>query len=424
VLVAFAVTCATASGGPRTAESQIEVPGDQPPLAKAVGAAAPGDTILLDAGTYSPSVVVPSSKHDLTIRGADRNAVVFDGHNARKNAITVHANGVTIENISAHSYLGNVFYWEDVRGFNAHYLTVWNIQGYGVYSEGSTDGTVPAYASTSYAAAISRLGPARGRIAYSKDDGHIWVVNADGRDARRVTSSSSARDIDPSWSPDGQKIVFKAVPTSAAPNSRASVIVVSNLDGAGRHPISPHRDVESPRWSPDGTLIAFQLKGRIALVRPDGRGLKVLPIRGGCPSWAPDSKLIAICGDDGHIYTIAPDGSGRRRLTIADGVTDVPGPWSPDGKRLSLVRERRQEVGMLFNEGDIYVINADGSSPKRVTRIPGYEAPNAWLRSGEIIFPRYGASGGARWFAVRADGRDLRWLSQLRIAFDPIDWHE
>ena len=273
-----------------------------------------------------------------------------------------------------------------------------------------------ALASASHATPSGRVGSTSGRIAYSKGDGHIWVVYADGRGARRVTSSS-ARDIDPSWSPDGRRIVFKAVPATAAPNSRASAIVVTNIDGSGRHAISPPQDVESPSWSPDGTLIAFQLKGKIALVQPDGRGLRVLPVHGGCPSWTPDSHVIAICGDDGGIYTITLDGGALRRLAGAQGAMDLPGPWSHDGKRLSFVRERRQG-------GDIYVMNADGSHQRRVTNFPGTEAPNAWLRSGEIIFPRYGTSGGARWFEVRADGRGLRRLPQLRIAFDPLAWHE
>ena len=263
-----------------------------------------------------------------------------------------------------------------------------------------------------HAIASTQIGADGGGIAYSKGDGHIWVVNANGRGAHRVTSSPSARDVDPSWSPDGRQIVFKSVPATSGPKSRASAIVVVNIDGSGRRVVSPAQDVESPSWSPDGTLIAFQLKGHIALVRPDGRELRVLPVDGGCPSWAPDSDVIAICGDDGNIYAIGRDGSVRRRLTRAGG-PDEPGPWSHDGTHLSFLRH-----------GNIYVMNADGSHQKRVTNFPGTEAPNAWLKSGEIIFPLYRGSTAARWFEVRANGQGLQRLSQLRIAFDPLDWHE
>ncbi len=265
--------------------------------------------------------------------------------------------------------------------------------------------------------AIGSATAERGWIAYSNRDGHIWVVDGEGRHARRVTSSSSERDIAPSWSPDGRRLVFKAVPVHAKQPSRASAIVVANLDGSGRHVISPTQDVESPRWSPDGKLIAFQLRDRVALVRPNGSGLKVLSIHGGCPSWAPSSKVIAICGDDGAIYTIHADGSDRRLLTKHAGAIDAPGPWSPDGRRLSLLRQRG-------GQGDIYVVGNDGSHLTRVTSFPGIEAPNAWLRSGRIVFPLYRSGDRAQWFTIQADGQGLRRLFQLKIDFDPIDWHQ
>jgi hypothetical protein len=140
VLVAILVNAGSAAGS-RFAEV-IRVPQDAPTLAAAVAAAGPGATIVLDAGSYRGGVTVASDKRGVTIRGVDRNRVVFDGGDKRMTAITVHADGVALENMSAHNYLGNVFYWEDVNGFRASYLTVWNTRGYGIYSEGSTGGLV------------------------------------------------------------------------------------------------------------------------------------------------------------------------------------------------------------------------------------------------------------------------------------------
>ena len=78
----------------------------------------------------------------VTIRGVDRNAVVLDGGDVRQNGIVVHADGVTLQNLSAHDYLANGFYWEGVSAFTGSYLTVWNVRGYGIYAEGSTDGLI------------------------------------------------------------------------------------------------------------------------------------------------------------------------------------------------------------------------------------------------------------------------------------------
>jgi pectin methylesterase-like acyl-CoA thioesterase len=119
-LCAFAFAIGDGRASPQT----IDVPGDVPTIAAAVAAASPGDTILIEPGTYRPSVTVRAAKHDLTIRGVDRNTVVFDGGGRLRDAIDVEADRVTVENLSAHSYLGTVFYWDHVSGFQARYLTV------------------------------------------------------------------------------------------------------------------------------------------------------------------------------------------------------------------------------------------------------------------------------------------------------------
>src|SRR5207248_6363571 len=84
----------------------------------------------------------PKAKAGLTIRGVDRNAVVFDGADTQDDAIDVRADGVTLQNLSAHDFRKNAFYWDGVTGFTGSYLTVWNVLGYGIYAEGSTDGLI------------------------------------------------------------------------------------------------------------------------------------------------------------------------------------------------------------------------------------------------------------------------------------------
>jgi len=144
ILVAAAALVVLAASGPAVEPTHggrlIRVPEDVATPREAIAAAAPGDVILLAAGTYDGGLVVPEDKHDLTIRGVDRNAVVFDGKGFNLNAIEVEADRVTLENLSAHDFDGNGFYWERVDGFTGRYLTVWNVNLYGIYATESVNG--------------------------------------------------------------------------------------------------------------------------------------------------------------------------------------------------------------------------------------------------------------------------------------------
>jgi hypothetical protein len=118
----------------------IRVPQDAGTIQEAIGQAGSGDIVLLDRGTYPGKVVVPADRAGITIRGVDRNDVVFDGRDLRPFAVTVHADHVALENFSAHNFRGNAIVWDSVRGFLGRYLTVWNVGGYGIYAIDSTNG--------------------------------------------------------------------------------------------------------------------------------------------------------------------------------------------------------------------------------------------------------------------------------------------
>jgi hypothetical protein len=121
------------SGGTRL------VPQDYPTIQSAVDAAAPGDLILIDRGTYREEVQV--STPGLTLRGVDRNEVVIDGEFQRPNGVRVlSADGVAVENMTAINNISNGFFWSGVRGYRGSYLTAVNNAVYGIYAFDSSDG--------------------------------------------------------------------------------------------------------------------------------------------------------------------------------------------------------------------------------------------------------------------------------------------
>jgi Tol biopolymer transport system component len=242
-----------------------------------------------------------------------------------------------------------------------------------------------------------------GRIAFASGGmrncrGGIWVMNADGRDERRLTPSGRnpdwspagelvyddggtvkllsdtgqpraliARGTNPSWSPDGT-IAFE----------RDNAIVVADRDGGGERVLVA--GAADPDWSPDGTQIVFARthKGNpgLGIVGADGSGARSLT-RGDDhqPTWSPDGQRIAYAHsfgghadcpwDQAEIHEVAPDGGGRRTRTEHDDDTCDSAPsWAADSRRLVFVRSK--------DDGDTHISMGDRAltgAPPPVTSI-------------------------------------------------------
>ena len=235
-LCAVALVLVAAGGAAGRSTRVIGVPGDEPTIAAAVAAASPGDTVLIEAGTYGPSLKIPASKHDVTIRGADRNAVVFDGRGTMRDAIDVEADRVTIENVSAHSYLGNVFYWDDVKGFTARYLTVWNVQGYGIYAEHSTGGLLEQnYVSGAADAAyyIGECNPCNSVIRHVV--ARLSAVGYSGTNASGNLSIEDSR-----WDRNGAAILPNSYANEEQPPQERATIARNVVTRTGTAPVPLH----------------------------------------------------------------------------------------------------------------------------------------------------------------------------------------
>jgi hypothetical protein len=225
-----------AAGGARGAPGAlIQVPSDVPTLQKAIESAKPGDTVVLDAGTYPGGNVVPSSIRDITIRGVDRNRVVFDGADLRKNAIVVHGDGVSLLNMSAHNFLENAFYWQDANGFRASYLTAWNVQGYGIYVEDGRDGRIDHDYVSGAADAAYYIGECRPCGATIDDV--VAVRSAVGYSG---TNSTGVLIRNSTWTQNGAGIVPNTYANEALPPEGRTTIVGNTISGSGRAKVPIH----------------------------------------------------------------------------------------------------------------------------------------------------------------------------------------
>ena len=228
------------------------------------------------------------------------------------------------------------------------------------------------------------------RIAFhSNRDGNwnIYVMNADGSDQTRLTDDPAA-DSWPSWSPDGRRIAFISPRDDPDPDDddRIWEIYLMNADGSGQTRLTNDSAWHSlPRWSPDGTRIAFQSRRdenwEIYVMNADGSGrMRLTDTSNAEPSWSPDGRYIAFTSDrDGNteIYMMNADGSGQTRLTHNDASDRFPS-WSPDGQRIAFYSYRDENW-------EIYVMNADGSGQTRLTDNPARDLRPSWSPDGRYI---------------------------------------
>ena len=108
------------------------------------------------------------------------------------------------------------------------------------------------------------------------------------------------------------------------------------------------------------------------------------------PAQSPDGMWIAFTsGRDGNgeIYVMAADGSAPRNLTRHEARDRKPA-WSPDGRRIAFVSNRQGESEQgLVPTNDIFVMNADGSGVEQLTfsRRPVFAGDPAWSPDGSSI---------------------------------------
>jgi Right handed beta helix region len=165
-LAALALAALLSGCGGNDGWTTRNVPSEYPTIQAAVDAGHPGDLIRIAPGTYREEVVVAPDKRDLVIRGADRNRVVLDGGNGRREVgIAVHASGVAIENLTVRGYGSDAILFAPPRdakkpidGWRVTYVTVANDALHGIEAVGSRGGLIEHVLASGHGGAGLRIG--------------------------------------------------------------------------------------------------------------------------------------------------------------------------------------------------------------------------------------------------------------------------
>lgn len=247
---------------------------------------------------------------------------------------------------------------------------------------------------------------------------NLWIINADGSDPRPLTSGSAGHGS-PRWSPDGNTLLYVSTEDGGAEiwvrwMDTGQTAKLTNLaEGPG-----------SLTWSPNGDQIAFTM-----FVPEERSPLAVeMPAPPEGADWGPPFRVIdkmdyrsdgtAGFVPDGHVhlFVIPAEGGTPRQLTRGPFNHDAPA-WMPDGRSILVSANRREDADLEPQDSEIYRVDVETGEMTQLTHRYGPDqAPNPSPDGRQIAYvgfdDRLQGYQLTQLYLMNADGSGARVLSE------------
>jgi len=257
----------------------------------------------------------------------------------------------------------------------------------------------------------ARISPAGDRVAYVLSEidldenatpSRIWLVKATGGAPLRLTAGPG-RDETPRWSPDGKVLAFLS-----DRDGSNQIWLIDLAGGEGSKPAAVEGGVSTFAWSPDGRKIAF-----LARAPKPPEPAKALNMPAEVVVYDPDVPGL-------HLFVLDLASKDTSQLTQTP-MAVVDFTWSPDGKRIAFAAQPSPRIQDLFRT-DIFSVDLETRVVRDLVKRPGIDTFPRWSPDGkEVAF--LSTEGKTEWIAnwylciVPAEGGAPRNLTPKFVEF-------
>lgn len=214
---------------------------------------------------------------------------------------------------------------------------------------------------------------------------HVWLVNLNGG-AHEPLLADSGSYSSPRWSPDGTRIAYMKR------NSVRTSLYVHYLSSGREALLGSFEEGPSDlTWSPDGDMLAFSMA-----VKAESESLVSKPKKPKGADWAEPPVVIDraryrtnsagfldLAYD--HIFTIPADGGTERQLTSGDFHHSGSLSFTPDGEEIVFSANRNEGWELQVREEDVFSVNVNSGALTQLTDDPGVEASPKVSPDGRYI---------------------------------------